>query len=121
MSQHLLIIEAITNYAQGWYQGDAARMQKALHPALAKRAWLTAQDGTESLSEFPSEKLLERVGKISSTTYQDADKRMEISILSSTGIIASAALEMDQWTDYMHLVCINGTWCIMNVLWEPRH
>jgi hypothetical protein len=121
MSHHLLIVEAITHYAQGWYQGDVARMQKALHPALAKRAWLTSADGIESLSEFPAEKLLERVGKINPTTYQDADKRMEICILASSGNMASAVLEMDQWTDYMHLVCINGAWSIMNVLWEPRH
>jgi hypothetical protein len=121
MSSHFLITEAITNYAQGWYQGDVARMQKALHPALAKRAWLTTQNGSESLSEFPAEKLLERAGKINPTTYQDADKRMEIFILASSGKMASAVLEMDQWTDYMHLVCIEGAWSIINVLWEPRH
>jgi Putative lumazine-binding len=47
MPQHALILEAITHYAQGWYYGDVARMQKALHPALAKRAWLIAKDNTQ--------------------------------------------------------------------------
>jgi hypothetical protein len=121
MSHNLPILEAITHYAQGWYQGDVARMQKALHPALAKRAWLTAQDGNTSLSEFPTEKLLERVAKIAPDTYKDANKRMDIQILINTNGMASAVLEMDQWTDYMHLVCINGNWSIMNILWEPRH
>jgi hypothetical protein len=120
MSQQAQIEETIAHYAQGWYQGDVARMKKALHPALAKRAWLTAQDGSKSLSEFPCEKLLERVAKITADTYTDANKRMDIRILASTDNIASAILDMDQWTDHMHLVCINGTWSIMNILWEPR-
>jgi len=29
------------NYIEGWYQGDAARMESALHPELAKRMILT--------------------------------------------------------------------------------
>ena len=29
------------NYIEGWYEGDAARMESALHPELAKRMILT--------------------------------------------------------------------------------
>src|SRR5262245_23205383 len=31
------ITKTALNYIEGWYEGDAARMESALHPELAKR------------------------------------------------------------------------------------
>ena len=31
------IREAVLDYIEGWYSGDPARMERALHPDLAKR------------------------------------------------------------------------------------
>jgi hypothetical protein len=36
-SDSAAIRQAALDYAEGWYAGDAARMEKALHPELAKR------------------------------------------------------------------------------------
>ena len=32
------IVEAVLDYFEGWFDGDAAAMERALHPGLAKRA-----------------------------------------------------------------------------------
>ncbi len=37
----LAIIESSLNYVEGWYEGDAERMKRGLHPDLAKRSVYT--------------------------------------------------------------------------------
>jgi alkyl sulfatase BDS1-like metallo-beta-lactamase superfamily hydrolase len=38
------IRETVLDYFEGWFDGDPARMERALHPDLAKRS--VAEDGT---------------------------------------------------------------------------
>ncbi|MGP0055951.1 MAG: nuclear transport factor 2 family protein [Steroidobacteraceae bacterium] len=33
------IKETLLNYVEGWYEGNAARMKRALYPDLAKSTW----------------------------------------------------------------------------------
>ena len=35
------VVSAVLDYFEGWFDGDAARMERALHPDLAKRALAT--------------------------------------------------------------------------------
>ncbi len=32
------VLSAVLDYFEGWFDGDAARMERALHPGLAKRS-----------------------------------------------------------------------------------
>ena len=42
------------NYIEGWYEGDAARMESALHPELAKRMISTdPKTGRSQLHDSP--------------------------------------------------------------------
>lgn len=42
-SDSAAIRQTALDYIQGWYTGDAARMQRAVHPELAKRVLRTTQ------------------------------------------------------------------------------
>ncbi len=35
--QETAIVQAALDYFEGWFDGDATRMERALHPDLAKR------------------------------------------------------------------------------------
>jgi Putative lumazine-binding len=118
-SQQQAITATVMNYAQGWYAGDTARMANALHPDLAKRAWLKNADGEFAMSEYPAQKLIERVSRNTFDTYALANKRADVEILNVIGHMASVVLHMDQWTDLMHVLQIDGEWKIINILWEP--
>ena len=37
-AEEAAIRATVLDYVQGWYDGDAARMERALHPELAKRS-----------------------------------------------------------------------------------
>ena len=40
------------NYAEGWYEGNAEKMESALHPNLAKRIARTNKEGQSRLDEL---------------------------------------------------------------------
>ena len=41
VADHDAIVRAALDYFEGWFDGDAARMERALHPDLAKRSRTT--------------------------------------------------------------------------------
>ncbi len=105
------------DYIQGWYDGDADRMARALHPALAKRMVHT-EDGASVLDEMGAEKLIAgtRAGYGKETP---ADRRLhEVTILDVFGNAASVKVVASDWVDYLHVVKFDGRWVIINVLWE---
>ena len=36
------------------------------------------------------------------------------------GNSAAALLEMDAWTDYVHLTNVDGEWKMLHILWELK-
>ena len=113
------ISAAMLDYALGWYDGDAARMTRALHPALAKRATLPDETGTLTLSEYPAEALIARVARTKPEDYAQAARARKVTLFAVHGNTAAGLLEMDGWTDFMHLVKVDGAWKVINILWEP--
>jgi hypothetical protein len=114
------ITRAALNYAEGWYEGDAAKMESALHPDLAKRRAVTNDKGQTRLDELSALGLVQgtRAGYGKNTP---ADQRLkDVKILDATGNAATVKLEMRDWVDYMHIAKVNGKWLIVNVLWELK-
>lgn len=111
---------AAMDYAESYYEGDPARMERALHPELAKRTVATAPDGGNRLGQMSAMTLvgLIRTGSGKSTPKDQQTKNF--TLLDSWGNMAMAKLEMKDWVDYMQLARWNGGWKIVNVLWEPK-
>jgi len=102
------------DYVQGWYDADGARMQRALHPDLAKRGLVGA-----SLQPVSAKGLVDLtrngVGK-----NQPGKKEKEITVLDLSPTIASVKVVSDQFIDYLHLGKVRGKWVIINALWAYR-
>ncbi len=112
---------AALDYAEGWYNGDRARMERSLHDALAKRAYLPDAAGQRQLSQMDKATLLSANKPENAARYAKAPKRAEVLILSGFGNAASVRLDMDDWVDYMHVLRTEkGAWRIVNVLWELK-
>ena len=56
MSDEDLIKQAVLDYFDGWFDGDAGRMERALHPGLAKRS---LEDDGWSLDETTAEWMID--------------------------------------------------------------
>jgi hypothetical protein len=113
--------EAALDYIEGWYEGNAERMDKALHADLAKRAVRPhPQTGGSLLTHLTESMMVEftKAGGGSNTPPEDVHN--EVVILDIYNNIASVRAESLHFVDYLHIVKWNDEWVILNVLWENR-
>ncbi len=114
------IRHAALDYIEGWYEGNAERMERALHPELAKRIVRTNDKGQSRLNQTSAMNLVrdtrEGYGKNTSKDKQQKD----VMILDVFENAASVKLVASDWIDYLHIAKFNGRWVIINVLWELK-
>ena len=108
------------DYVEGWYTGDAARMERALHPELAKRIIRPDDKGKSTLDQMGAMRLVQgtRAGYGTKTPAEQQIK--DVRILDIFQNAASVRAEMSGWIDYMHVGKWEGHWVIVNVLWERK-
>lgn len=107
------------DYIDGYYTGDAARMERALHPDLAKRIVNTDQNGRSRLGQMSAMTLVQ--GTRAGGGKDETNKREDVRILDIFQNTASVRIDAGTWVDYLHVAKWNGRWVIVNVLWELRH
>jgi len=116
------IRQAALDYIEGYYEGDGARMERALHPELAKRIVRVDGNGRYMLGQMSAMSLVmgTRAGGGKDTPV--AERRKDVTIFDIYQNAASAKIYASGWVDYLHLAKWNGRWVIVNVLWElhPR-
>jgi hypothetical protein len=109
------------DYAEGWYEGNADRMARALHPELVKRIVVRDTTTGKSMVQGMGASVLvnsTRHGYGKETPKERQQK--EVAILDIFGNAASAKAVMADWVDYMQLAKVDGRWVIVNVLWERK-
>jgi hypothetical protein len=109
------------DYAEGWYEGSADRMARALHPELVKRIVVRDTATGKSMVQGMGASVLvnsTRHGYGKETPKERQQK--EVTILDIFGNAASAKAVMADWVDYMQLGKVDGRWVIVNVLWERK-
>ena len=109
------------DYIQGWYTGDARRMEQALHPELAKRIVETDPKSKKSvLSQMGAKELIQYTREGGGQKTPAKRRQEDVSILDIYQGAASAKVIAADWVDYLHLARWNGRWLIVNVLWELK-
>lgn len=109
------------DYIEGWYEGNAERMERALHPELAKRIVQTdVASGRSRLGQMSAMTLVQgtRNGGGKSTPKENQQK--DVTILDVYENAASVKVVASDWIDYLHVAKSNGRWVIVNVLWELK-
>jgi hypothetical protein len=115
------IKQTALDYIEGWYEGNAERMERALHPELAKRIVRTdVKSGRSSLGQMSAMSLVlgTRAGGGKQTPPERRQK--DVTILDVFENAASVKVVASDWIDYLHLAKWNGRWVIVNVLWELK-
>jgi hypothetical protein len=108
------------NYAEGWYEGNAEKMESALHPHLAKRIVRTNDKGQSGLGQMTAMELVQGTRSGFGKQTPAAEQQKDVTILDVLSGAATVKLEMRDWVDYMHVGKYNGKWVIVNVLWEMK-
>jgi hypothetical protein len=96
------------NYAEGWYEGNADKMESALHLDLAKRIVRTNDKGQSGLGQMGAMSLVQGTRAGSGKQTPAAEQQKDVTILDMLGGAATVKLEMRDWVDYMHVGKFNG-------------
>ncbi len=108
------------DYIEGFFTGDATRMEHALHPHLAKRQVMTSPQGWSNLGDMTALDLIQATARGGGKNIPANQKKTDVTILDIFQNIAMAKIDAGVWMDYLQLVKWNGKWVIMNVVWDPR-
>ena len=118
-------VESITNtcldYLEGWYGGDAGRVERALHPDLAKRGYhIVPATGRVNLVHVGAANMVEYTRAGLGKQNSVGDLELRVIILDIRKNTASAVGESIKYIDHIQLARIEDGWRIVNVLWEPK-
>lgn len=109
------------NYIEGWYEGDAARMESALHPELAKRMISTdPKTGHSQFNHMGALQLVQNTRRGGGSKTPKDEQLKEITILDRFNNAAVVKIVASGWIDYLEVAKFNGQWKIINVLWELK-
>ncbi|MGH7585992.1 MAG: nuclear transport factor 2 family protein [Gemmatimonadales bacterium] len=114
------IRHAALDYIEGYYEGNGERMERALHPELAKRIVHTNPQGRSQLGQMRAMSLVQGTRNGGGRDTPEAERRKDITIFDIYQNAATAKIHASGWVDYLHLAEWNGRWVIVNVLWEPH-
>lgn len=106
------IVQAALDYAEGWYEGNAERMERALHPDMVKRRI----SGSSCLTVYKVD-MVDFAAQGGGTRYPGDKKTNTVDILDVFGDIATVKVISAEYIDYLHVGRVDGEWKIVNVLW----
>jgi hypothetical protein len=111
-AEEAAVVATARDYFEGWFDGDVARMDRALHPNLCKRR------AGEELGTTTKERMLE-LTRAGDGKEDGADRALDIEVKDVYGDIASAIVHSAVYHEYLHLVRTGDGWKIANALWCP--
>lgn len=113
------IKQAAIDYCESWYEGSAEKIERAVHPELAKRIVNTDPQSKRSrLDHMGAMRLYQGVRAGNGKNTPKEKQLKDVTVLDVFGNTASVKAVMSDWIDYMHIAKFNGRWVIVNVLWE---
>lgn len=115
-----LIKQTALDYIEGWYEGNAERMERALHPELAKRIVRHDDRGRYAIGQMSAMSLVQGTRSGGGKNTPKEKQQKDVTVLDIFGNAASAKIVASDWVDYLHLAKWNGRWVIVNVLWELK-
>jgi hypothetical protein len=107
------IVRCALDYFEGWFDGNAERMRRALHADLAKRSL----DG-DGLDHLTAPEMVEATAAGAGMKRDPGERRIDVRVVDVHGDIASVVVDSNVYYEYLHLVRTADGWKIANALWE---
>jgi len=111
------VTRTVEDYFLGWYDGDADRMRRALHPDLAKRSFIEQNGKPAMLRGVTAAQMVTWTADGQGRTDDEGGRRLAITVDEIHGPIASARVDSALYREYVHLVLTPDGWRIANTLW----
>jgi Putative lumazine-binding len=92
------VVATALDYFEGWFDGDATRMERALHPELAKRSLLGDE---KSLDETTAPWMIDATGRGVGKARDPGDRRIEVDVEDVYGSIANVTVRSAVYHEYV--------------------
>jgi hypothetical protein len=113
------VAQAVYDYVDALYQVDPARIERSVHPDLAKRGFVRDEGGAYRERQMTYGELVDLAGRWNREGRLDpAAAPREVVVLDVLDQTATAKLTAAWGVDYLHLAKYDGRWQIVNVLWQ---
>jgi len=109
------VCATVTDYIESYYAGDAARMEKTLHPHYLKHV-ISTLNGNLRMTEKTGLQMVQDVRSQGPADLPKSEQTEQITVLDVSRDMASAKLVTSHWVDYMTLAKWNGEWKIVAVV-----
>ncbi len=111
--------QAAYDYAEGYYEGAAHRMERAVDIVLNKRGLIARPGSQPFLTPMNAEMLIEATRSGGGKNTPADARGLSFALLDIRETVASAKIFTAAFNDYLHLVKRGDTWKLVNVLWQP--
>jgi hypothetical protein len=108
----------LLDYFEGWFEGDAARMERSLHPGLAKHALNQDPARSGTLDVTTKDEMVEATREGRGRARDLPDRAIRIDVASVSGDIASAIVHSAVYVEYALLARTSDGWKITDTLWR---
>ena len=119
-AEHAAVERAVRDYVEGIYQVKPELIERSVHPALEKFG--TWRPDGQAEYRIPGKMTFEQLVALAGSWNAEGREGLtyEIEVLDALDVTASAKLTADWGIDYMHLMKRDGTWKIVQVLWQSK-
>lgn len=118
----IMIRDAALNYIEGYYNSDVQRMNRAIHPELAKRIITRDSTGNIMLQNMGSSQLIFNTKRNRNTNVLNPTQPFQANVIiyDIYNNVATVKITTNKFgfIDYLHLGKFGEEWKIVNVLWE---
>ena len=116
INEKTAIETTLRDYIEGWYKGDASRMDLSLHDDLVKRIPVKDSSGIDiQLRMVPKSRMVDLTEKGGG---ESPDGEYQLFVDDIQNDIATARVLSLEYLDYVHLVKTHKGWKIVNILFH---
>ena len=112
------ITACLLDYFEGWFDGDAVRMDRALHQGLAKHAIGQDSARSDTLDVTTKAEMVDATRRGRGRLRDVPDRAIRIEVASVSGDIASAVVHSAVYVEYALLARTADGWRITSTLWR---
>lgn len=111
------IVQTALDYGDGFYSGDAIRMERALHPDFNKVYPVKISETGNTVLYYSTFSGLVEMTRSKAGYLEEGKRKEAVTVLKIDNNIAFAKITTALFNDYLEMVKIEEQWKIINVLW----
>jgi len=117
-AEKVAIEKVALDYIEGWFEGNPERMERALHPDLAKRSFqIDPATKQPTLQNLTKAMMVEYTTKGGGKAVPADRRGIKVAVMDVFRDIATVRVESVSFIDYLQVAKAGDRWQIVNVLW----